>query len=66
VKTRTAAAAVTTIRRLEKSRFILSVMECSVDRVAVGSSQKLAGETGTIPTVVKRKERTFWDAFGSE
>jgi hypothetical protein len=41
-------------------------MECSVDRVAVGSSQKLAGETGTIPTVVKRKERTFWDAFGSE
>ena len=61
VKTRTAATAVTTIRRLEKSRFILSVMECSVGRVATGSSQKLAGETGTIPTVVKRKERSFQD-----
>lgn len=66
VKIKTAAADVTTIRRLEISRFILSVMVCSVGRVAAGSGAKLAGKTGTIPTFVKRKELSFWDAFGSE
>ncbi|MEE2947203.1 MAG: hypothetical protein VX392_02700 [Verrucomicrobiota bacterium] len=66
MKIKTAAADVMTIRRLEISRFILSVMVCSVGRVAAGSGQNLGEETGTIPTFVKRKELSFCDGFGSE